>query len=239
MSNRLAWIEWDAYQIQGSREYQNDSYAWNARSGFVADGVGDGLVARSMADAAVAFYTQIADRVPSEQMALALCEAPARLASQVEGASGATTVAGALIDTLGMLWTVSHGDSLILHVRNGYVQSTGSIHNRAAEQRALDEEPSLGASSLLTRSLSALPQGASDVRVTQCRHGDVVLAMSDGFSTKVSVREMVDLATAADDPPTLLRSLLARFTEAQGDDNATCLVGIVHLQEDDQARGTR
>lgn len=219
------FLECRAVQLLGERDCQNDSYALAATCAFLADGAGGDPSARVLADCAVDYYSAL----PAQADALAdeLTNAPARFGDTLPpDVDGATTLAGVLLDSKGLLWTVCHGDSSVLHVRAGEILTLSQPHNFAAECALWDCPAPPDASGLLTRFLGRPSVGPSDISVSIPEPGDVIVLMSDGFAAHVPPQAAAMVAQRSRNPATLLRYLTRQLPETP-DDNATCVVAVV------------
>lgn len=219
-------LECCASQRLGARELQNDSYMFTPNSAFVADGAGLSSGARSVADAAVNYYTELA-QTGASALAQLLVDAPADFAAKLPlDIMSATTLVGVILDRSGLVWAVSHGDSTLLHIRNGNILTVNRLHNAAAELELLGKTPPFGAESRLTRSLSCASEGASEIQLTAAQPNDVIILLTDGFAMFVPPALAVRATLASVAPEEILGTLLEALP-ACPPDNATCLVALI------------
>ncbi|HEY0187767.1 MAG TPA: protein phosphatase 2C domain-containing protein [Cellulomonas sp.] len=220
-----------AAQWVGARERQNDVTLYGERFVAVADGAGDDLSAAVAADVAVQVWAQQADSLDSAGTLHGLLGAPAAVARALtaQGLRSSTTYAGAFLDSDGLVWLTSVGDSRVLLVRRGEVLAVSRPHNRAAEAAltGTDHVPTPQEAVTLTRSVSCDRPDVPDVAVLAGQPGDLLVVATDGIDTELALHRLVRVLAAGSDPQDLADRLVAEVRGVPDADNASCVVARV------------
>jgi len=221
-------FECAGFAEQGARSTLNDSYGWTPTAVFVADSAGDSSGARQLADAAIEHFARLA--TVDGDLASALAGGAQSFEQTLPAdAEGMTTIAGGILDPRGLLWTVSQGDSLVVHVRDGSIVSVSTAHNAAHELTILGRRQTYGSLSVLSRYLAAHSRGVPEVRVTRAVPGDIVILMTDGAGEHLSAADVAEAAASMSDAPAVVSALNVQL-RARAEvpaDNAACVVAIV------------
>ena len=131
------------------------------------------------------------------------------------------------------------GDSSIYLLRDGVLRELSVLHTVATEQAALGRrlpeslQEKLG--HMLTRAVGTREVVAADFFETFPRHNDVLLLCSDGLTGKVR-REELQRVLQRHTPSKACEALLALALARGGEDNITCLVVRLQVQERDGIR---
>ncbi|WP_328871164.1 MerR family transcriptional regulator [Streptomyces sp. NBC_00287] len=153
-----------------------------------------------------------------------------------EAAHGMTEDTGTTLTAL--LWTGSGLALVHIGDSRGYVLRDGGLfritHDHTVVQSLIDEgrlTPEEATShpqrALLLKALSPTATEPPDLRLQDAAPGDRYLLCSDGLSTVVPDARIRDVLTAASDPDSAVRSLIAAANEAGGPDNVSCVVADV------------
>lgn len=222
-----------AHQLQGPREFQNDSYYAGEDWLVVADGVGGHPSARSAADCAVEYYAELAQQVTASAMPEALMAAPQNLAVRMaeSGVRDATTVVAAILDSDDTLWLSSVGDSRLFLIRGTRIVAINHLHNAhaAALLLAPGDDPPYGSESRLTRFIAFDEAFPADIALVRPQIDDLVVLVSDGVEGAAGLQTITDAISQMKGKgvQSITRQILATASLAGLTDNATCVAARI------------
>ncbi|MCI0563661.1 MAG: serine/threonine-protein phosphatase, partial [Nitrososphaera sp.] len=142
---------------------------------------------------------------------------------------GTTVAAGIMFgETLAIWWL---GDSRIYRFREGRLERLTSDHSKVEQILNLSEDDALehAEKSILTKYLRPEGDWEPDIKFSDWRPGDVILAMSDGVwesSRTWELETFIAYLLAADTEPKKLCDDILEFSRSNIRDNATIAVAI-------------
>jgi serine/threonine protein phosphatase PrpC len=221
----------------GRRRLQNeDAYVCDPPLFAVADGMGGhhaGEVASRLAAAALedrehglhgeAAVAELIDAANERIYHAALADPSA--------AGMGTTVTAALVDDRDGTIAIGHvGDSRAYLVRDGTLEQLTSDHSLVAELlrsgRLTEEEAQRHPQrSVITRAAGTEPTVEVDTATFETRPGDLYVLCSDGLTTMIDDRQILEIVQSeAGDPERVADALVAAANRAGGEDNITVVV---------------
>lgn len=138
-----------------------------------------------------------------------------------------STVVTAVFDPARQQMLVGHvGDSRAYRVRAGEMSRLTRDHSVIGEMLPADGSPWFEqfTSNALTRALGLEANTVVDLRREPVNEGDVFVLCSDGLTSKLADREILEVITAARDLPRACEQLIERANQAGGDDNITVVL---------------
>ncbi len=183
------------------RSNNEDRWAANDHTLLVCDGIGGRPGGAEAAELAVVTFMETIGGKPPDAYLLDYAATRAdrevrELGRDTDLAGMGSTLAGAVLGSEGVLWTISLGDSRVYRVRDGEPLRQLSIDHTLAEEAARRGDPPIGDhyGSVITRAVGA---GQSRVKPEVFRHdvrfGDRLLVCSDGLTNEVSDEEICSI----------------------------------------------
>lgn len=220
----------------GRRRRRNeDSYVCEPPLFAVADGMG-GAQAGEVASRLAAAVLQEAEGAELSRDAVVelIQEANRRVYSRSNedaAVSGmGTTMTVALVESTDTVVIGHVGDSRAYRIREGRLEQLTDDHSLVAElmrsgKLSPEEAETHPQRSVITRALGTEPDVDVDTFVLETKPGDVFLLCSDGLTTMVSDREILELADGSGgDLDALARRLVEAANSSGGEDNITVVV---------------
>lgn len=246
-------IEYSARQMQGARDYQQDSYsvrAWDLEGTDAAQAtlllvLCDGMAGHPQGELASRLASQawmhfMAHQPRSADLADALAAANRRLADHIADEPGSkgmgTTLLAVRISGDRLHW-VSVGDTALLLLRDGHIKRLNADHSMKPVLAKMVEAKQMTAEDAAhdpKRHMLRAAVSGGDIRLTDLgtldsalQAGDQILLCSDGMET-LSINQIRQhlMAGTEQDADTSLNNLLQTIKDAAvpGQDNTTALL---------------